>query len=94
MRSALIAAVLVVGGCAAQSPQVQQAMTVACNADGIVVPLGQQVVGQLGSAGALASGVDQLLVHPLVVQECDKLKAKPVAVPATTPAEPPAKPIS
>jgi hypothetical protein len=48
----------------------QQALMVACNVDGVLVPLAQPVVASLGSTGATVSGVDSLLLHPAVAAAC------------------------
>jgi hypothetical protein len=78
-----------------QQAKVTQALAVACNVDGAVVPLAQPVVATLGANGATVAGVDSLLVHPVVVAACQRLggtpvgvtpAGAPVAVPAATPA--------
>lgn len=95
MRIAVVAA-LALGGCAANglpTPQTQQALILACKVDGVVVPIGQDVVGQLGAAGATASGIDQLLVHPLVLKACEQQNGTPAAVPAVTVAQPSVQPL-
>jgi hypothetical protein len=58
----------------------QQALMVACNVDGVLVPLAQPVVASLGSTGATVSGVDSLLVHPAVVAACQSLGGLPSSV--------------
>jgi hypothetical protein len=68
-----------------QQAQIKQVLTVACNVDGVVVPVAQPVVASLGSAGAAAAGVD-LLVHPSVVEACKAISGTPVSV---TPVSPP-----
>ena len=84
--------ILALAACAADgslTPQGQKALAIACNVDGVVVPIAQPVVAGAGSAGATAAGVDALLVHPLVVQYCQAQGGKPVAVPATVAAAKP-----
>jgi hypothetical protein len=58
----------------------QRSLMVACNVDGVLVPLAQPVVASLGSAGAAASGVDGLLVHPAVVAACQLFGGVPSSV--------------
>jgi hypothetical protein len=48
----------------------QQVLMVACDVDGVLVPIAHPVVAALGPAGATASGVDSMLVHPAVVAAC------------------------
>ena len=69
-----------------QQATIQQALTVACNVDGAIVPVAQPIVATLGPAGAVAANVD-LLVHPAVVAACKSLNGVPAGV---TPAGPPA----
>ena len=52
-----------------QHAKIRQVLTVACNVDGVVVPVAQPIVATLGQAGATAADVD-LLVHPAVVEAC------------------------
>ena len=59
-------------------------LTVACNVDGIVVPLAQPIVATLGPAGATTTNVD-LLVHPAVVAACKALNGVPASVTPTSP---------
>ena len=64
---------------------------VACNVDGIVVPVAQPIVATLGRPGATATGVD-LLVHPAVLEACKHVNGVPVSVtevgpPVTVPAD-------
>jgi hypothetical protein len=69
-----------------QQAQVTQAVTVACNVDGALVPVAQPVMATLGPGGATAANVDALLVHPAVVAACAALKGTPVsATPASAP---------
>ena len=78
-----------------QQTKLTQALTVACNVDGVVVPVAQPVVATIGAGGATAASIDALLVHPAVVQACAALKGTPAAVTVTAPpAPPPAKPVS
>ena len=58
----------------------QRALMVACNVDGVLVPLAQPVVASLGSVGAAASGVDSLLLHPAVVAACQLYGGAPSSV--------------
>ena len=68
-----------------QQAQVRQVLTVACNVDGVVVPVAQPIVATLGPAGAAATNVD-LLVHPAVVEACKAVSGVPASV---TPVSPP-----
>jgi len=54
-------------------------LTVACNVDGVVVPVAQPIVATLGPPGATVTGVD-LLIHPAVFAACQALKGVPVSV--------------
>jgi hypothetical protein len=81
-----------------QQASVRQALTVACNVDGVVVPVAQPVVATLGPAGSTAASVD-LLVHPAVVQACKALNGVPTSAtlasaPVTVPADNTTKPAS
>ena len=77
----------------AQQAQIQQALTVACNVDGILVPIAQPVVATLGAGGATAANLDALLVHPAVVAACNAVNGTPVsAVPVSTPTAAPTTP--
>jgi hypothetical protein len=69
-----------------QQATVTQALAVACNVDGAVVPVAQPVVATLGHSGAAVAGVDSLLVHPAVVAACLQIGGTPAGV---TPASPP-----
>jgi hypothetical protein len=77
--------------CGNTSPQQQaklaQALAVACDIDGAVVPLAQPVVATLGQGGVTAANVDSLLVHPAVVAACRNIGGAPAGV---TPVSPPA----
>jgi hypothetical protein len=69
--------------CSNPSPQQQarliEILTVACNVDGVVVPVAQPIVAAVGGpAGATAANVD-LLVHPAVVAACQALEGIPVS---------------
>ena len=67
-----------------QQAKLVDILTVACNVNGIVVPVAQPIVATLGSAGAAVSSVD-LLIHPAVVAACQGLKGVPVsATPVAT----------
>jgi len=69
-----------------QQATIQQALTVACNVDGTIVPVAQPIVATLGPAGATATNVD-LLVHPAVVAACKSLNGVPAGVTPTSPPE-------
>lgn len=79
---------LALGACTAQQQAgATQALRVACQVDGAVVPLAQPVVASLGPAGASVAGADAL-VHPAVVAACATLGGTPVSatpVPGTKP---------
>jgi hypothetical protein len=67
----------------------QQALVVACNIDGAVMPLAQPMVATLGPGGASLAATDSLLVHPAVVAACLRVGGTPVGatpVPAPGPA--------
>ena len=66
---------------------VQQALTVACNVDGVVVPIAQPVVATLGSGGATAARVDSLLVHPAVLAACQQRGGMPATAAPVSVAE-------
>jgi hypothetical protein len=68
-----------------QQATIKQVLTVACNVDGVLVPVAQPIVATLGSAGAAASTAD-LLVHPAVVAACKALNGTPASVTASSPA--------
>jgi hypothetical protein len=69
-----------------QQVKVTQALAVACNVDGAVVPVAQPVVATLGPGGATVAGTDSLLVHPAVVAACQRLGGTPAGVtPASAP---------
>jgi hypothetical protein len=70
----------------AQQAQVTEAIAVACNVDGTLVPVAQPIVATSGPNAAKAADVDALLVHPAVVAACAALKGTPVsATPVTVP---------
>jgi hypothetical protein len=76
-----------------QQAQITQELIVACAVDGKLVPLASPVVASLGTGGAAAANVDNLLVHPAVVAACNAIggspaSAKPVVAPVTTTASP------
>jgi hypothetical protein len=58
----------------------QQALVVACNIDGVMTPLAQPMVATLGSGGASLAATDSLLVHPAVVAACQQIGGTPVGV--------------
>ena len=61
-----------------QQAKLIEILTVACNVDGIVVPVAQPIIATLGSAGAAVTSVD-LLVHPAVVAACQAFKGVPIS---------------
>jgi hypothetical protein len=63
-----------------QQAQVVQALSVACNVDGTLVPIAQPVVASMGPSGAAAANMDSLLVHPAVVAACQAIKGTPASV--------------
>ena len=76
-----------------QQAKVTQALAVACNVDGAVVPVAQPVIATLGPSGATVVGMDSLLVHPAVVAACQLLGGTPADVtPASAPVAVPAAP--
>jgi len=90
MRHILALALLVcLSACNNMTPEqqttIKQVLTVACNVDGVVVPVAQPIVATLGPAGATAVNVD-LLVHPSVVAACKAVNGVPASV---TPVSPP-----
>lgn len=62
-----------------QQAQVTQALAVACNVDGVLLPIAQPVVAALGPSGATAADVDGLLVHPAVVAACAAIQGAPAS---------------
>lgn len=62
-----------------QQAKIQQALMVACNVDGVLVPVAQPVVATLGQAGAAVATAD-LLVHPEVVAACKAISGTPASV--------------
>lgn len=81
-----------------QHAKIEQVLKVACNIDGIVVPVAQPIVATLGPVGSTTANVD-LLVHPAVVGACTRVSGVPASVtpaspPVTVPAETAAKPAS
>jgi hypothetical protein len=90
MRSSLALPLLAcLSACSDMTPEpqakVRQVLTVACNVDGVVVPVAWPIVANLGSTGATAANAD-LLVHPAVVEACKALSGVPAKV---IPAGPP-----
>ena len=76
-----------------QQARLTQELTVACAVDGMLVPLASPVVASLGTGGAAAANVDNLLVHPAVIAACNAIggtpaSAKLVVAPATTTTSP------
>jgi hypothetical protein len=68
-----------------QRAMIEQVLTVACNVDGVVVPVAQPIVATLGTVGATTTSVD-LLVHPAVVEACKRVSGVPASVTAVHPA--------
>ena len=64
----------------AQQAQVQIALSVACNVDGLLVPIAQPVVAGLVPSAAGVVALDQALVHPAVVQACAAVGGAPASV--------------
>jgi hypothetical protein len=101
MQRTIVLAVLL-ASCSTMTPEQQgkvaQAMTVACNVDGVVVPVTQPIVAGIGPGGATAVNIDALLVHLAVVQACAALRGTPASVTITAspgaPSVAPAKPVS
>jgi len=67
------------------APQTQfkvqkKALSVACDIDGVVVPLGDPVVAQAAPSGASDTSVDALLTHPAVVHACSLVGGRPAIV--------------
>jgi hypothetical protein len=84
MRSIALPLLACLGACGnmttSQQAQATQALSVACNVDGVLVPIAQPVVAALGPNGATAAGVDSLLVHPAVVAACAAIQGAPASV--------------
>ncbi len=78
---ALLASLSACNPASQQQAKLIEILTVACNVDGVVVPVAQPIVATMGSAGATATSVD-LLIHPAVVATCQALKGVPAS--ATT----------
>ena len=74
----------------AQQAQITQTLKVACNVDGAVVPIAQPIVAALGPSGATAVSLDNLLLHPTVVQACAALNGTPASATPTGAAASPA----
>ena len=92
-RFAALPLLACLGGCSNLTPtqqaQITEALAVACNVDGALVPVAQPVVATLGPNAEKVANVDTLLVHPAVVAACAALKGTPVsatptAAPVTT----------
>jgi hypothetical protein len=69
-----------------QQATIRQVLTVACNVDGVVVPVAQPVVATLGPAGTKAANAD-LLVHPVVVAACKAAGGTPASALPVSPPE-------
>lgn len=68
-----------------QQARIKEVLKVACNVDGVVVPVAQQVVTTMGDKGTAVANAD-LLVHPEVVEACKAISGTPVSA---TPVSPP-----
>lgn len=64
----------------AASDQTTQTLKVACDVDGVVVPIAQPIVANLSQTGAAVADMDSLLVHPAVVQARQALNGSPSSV--------------
>jgi hypothetical protein len=93
-RNTALALLVCLSACSNPTPQqratIKQVLTVACDVDGVIVPVAQPVVATLGPAGAATADVD-LLVHPAVVAACKAVSGVPANVttagpPVTVPA--------
>ncbi len=69
----------------AQQAKIKEVLQVACNIDGVVVPVAQPIVTTLGPPGAAVASAD-LLVHPEVVAACQALSGTPVSATPVGPA--------
>ena len=87
-RNTALALLVCLSACSNMTPDQQakiaQVLTVACNVDGVVVPVAQPIVATLGPAGAATTNMD-LLVHPAVVAACKALNGVPASVTPTSP---------
>ena len=88
MRSRTVLGLLACLSACNTTPQQQakliEILTVACNVDGVVVPVAQPIIATLGSTGATVTSVD-LLIHPAVVATCQAMKGVPLsATPVAT----------
>lgn len=89
---AAIAGAVLLGGCsgsgtpslspASLTPTQATIAQIGCAVDGIAQPIALPVVAGVPTVGGIAATVDAALVHPLVVAECAKLNATPVAMAA------------
>lgn len=85
MRRTLFLFLLALGACSAQQQTAAtQALRVACQVDGTVVPVAQPVVASLGPTGAAIAATDAALVHPAVVAACASLGGVPVSTAPVT----------
>jgi hypothetical protein len=73
------------GGAVSLTPTQTTLAQVGCALDGAAQPIALPMVAGVPTVGGVAATVDAALVHPLVVAECAKLNAKPVALPAAPP---------
>ncbi len=89
MQQSTLTALLLLAWLAACSDPAaqQQALAIACNIDGVLVPIAQPIVADLGSGDATVAQEDALLVHPAVMSACAALGGVPANVaPAAEPA--------
>ncbi len=68
-----------------QEAKIKQVLQVACNVDGVVVPVAQKVVTTMGEKGTAVANAD-LLVHPEVVEACKAISGTPVSATPVSPA--------
>lgn len=76
--SLLVVLAACTGTPAERQARIQQALKVACDVDGTLVPIAQPIVASLGHAGAAVASAD-LLVHPEVVAACAALSGTPAS---------------
>jgi hypothetical protein len=69
------------GPAADQQARITELLTIACNVDGVLVPVARPLVATRDPAGANAD----LLVHPAVVEACRAVAGTPVSVMAVRP---------
>jgi hypothetical protein len=67
----------------AEFDKTRPGLLVACNVDGVVVPVAQLLVASIGPGGTAAASTDAVLVHPAVVALCKAIKGTPASVTPT-----------